>query len=241
MSLFFCRFFHFAEIIASSIVGSNYTFFVPFDDAFEKYGFDQLPDSTISSPKFVSMILNHFVKGRLYSRDLKNDAVFETVGGKTLKISKHSSDHVFVNDARIVESEVFVYNLGTMYYIDDIFYPEIMEQKFKLATQTTPKAREDKDERDDRENSESLEDFYTTEMPNIMEQDEKLSTKSNREPTTPEHHSVFHAFLTTRADVEFVPSAFSEFSDEVEDFSNAEVFITPKALPSRLISSPPKK
>ncbi|CAG9799046.1 unnamed protein product [Chironomus riparius] len=231
------RFFHFAEIIASSIVGSNYTFFVPFDDAFEKYGFDQLPDTTISSKKFVSMILNHFVKGRLYDRDLTNDAVFDTVGGKTLKITRDSSDRVFVNGAKIVESEVFVYNLGTMFYIDDIFFPEILEKDYKLVTQPT----KDREDREDHEDRESSEDFFTTEMPNIMEQQEKLTTKTNREPTTSEHHSVLQALLTTRADVEFVPSAFSEFAEEVEDFSNAEVFITPKALPSRLISAPPKK
>ncbi|XP_070496645.1 uncharacterized protein [Chironomus tepperi] len=229
------RFFHLAEAIALSIVGSNYTFFVPFDDAFEKYGFDQLTDATLSSKKFVNMMLNHFVKGRLYDRDLVNDAVFETVGGKTLKINRNSSDSsVFVNCSKIVESEVFVYNLGTMYYIDDILdcrSDEMIEKDIKLSTTTSR----------DREDSDSSEDFYTTEMPNLMEQEEKLTTKTNREPTTPDHHSVLQALLTTRADVEFVPSVFSEFSEEVEDFSNADVFITPKALPSRLISSPPKK
>ena len=104
--VFILRFFHFAEIIASSVVGQNWTFFVPSDDAFDKYGFDQLPDTTISSKKFINMILNHFVKGRLYDRDLKNGEAFETVGGKTLKITRDSSDHVFVN--RVVSSLPFV-------------------------------------------------------------------------------------------------------------------------------------
>lgn len=240
MSTSFFRFFHLAEIIASSIVGSNYTFFVPLDDAFEKYAFDQAPDSLISSKNFVSMMLNHFVKGRLYNRDLKNDQVFETVGGKTLHITRNAENQVLVNRAHIVESEVFVYNLGTMYYVDDIFYPEVLHpETFKIVTQP-PKDREDNGSSEDRENSGSSEEFFTTEMPNIMEQDEKLTTKTNREPTTPQH-SILQTILTTRADVELVPNAFSEFTDEIEDFSNADVFITPKALPSRLIDSPPKK
>lgn len=42
-----------------------------------------------------------------------------------------------MNHAHIVESEVFVYNLGTMYYIDDILYPEIFDKILKAADTTT--------------------------------------------------------------------------------------------------------
>lgn len=42
-----------------------------------------------------------------------------------------------VNHAHIVESEVFVYNLGTMYYIDDLLYPEIFDKILKAADTTT--------------------------------------------------------------------------------------------------------
>ena len=45
--------------------------------------------------------------------------------------------NVTVNHAHIVESEVFVYNLGTMYYIDDILYPEIFDKILKAADTTT--------------------------------------------------------------------------------------------------------
>jgi hypothetical protein len=179
----------------------------------------------------VNMILNHFIKGRLYNRDLNDGEVFETVGGNTLKVTKDANGHVYLNQAKVVESEVFVYNLGTMYYIDDIFYPETLQKDYKVSTQA-PK---------DREESESSEESYTTETPLFIESNEKLTTRSNREPTTPEHHSVLQTLLTTRADVEFVPSGFSEFAEEIEDFSNSETFITPKALPSRFIAHPPKK
>lgn len=42
-----------------------------------------------------------------------------------------------MNHAHIVESEVFVYNLGTMYYIDDLLYPEIFDKILKAADTTT--------------------------------------------------------------------------------------------------------
>jgi hypothetical protein len=171
------------------------------------------------------MILNHFVKGRLYDRDLKADEVFETVGGRPLKVSRDLADRVAVNRAKIVESEVFVYNLGTMYYIDDILYPETLQKDVKQIPQV-PMHKQN-------EESESSEEFYTTEMPIFSEKEERFTTKSNREPTTPEYKSILSTLLTTH-DVEFVGSHFTEFSDD------ADSLITPKALPVTYEVDPPK-
>lgn len=225
------RFLSSAEI-ASHIIGSNFTFFVPNDDAFEKYGFDLLPDEALSSERGIKLVLNHFVKGRLYDRDLIQDEVFETVGGKPLKITKDTAGQISVNRAKIVESEVFVYNLGTMFYIDDVLYPETLKNEVKTITQAPSQNKK-------REN-ESSEDFYTTEMSIFSESEEKLTTKTNREPTTSEYRSMLSALLTTRADVELVPSEFSEFAGE---FSVSDSFVTPKALPllQSVHYSPPKK
>lgn len=46
--------------------------------------------------------------------------------------------NVTVNHANIIESEVFVYNLGTMYYIDDILYPEVLDNILKKTDLPTP-------------------------------------------------------------------------------------------------------
>lgn len=229
-SIYF-RFLSSAEI-SSSIIGSNYTFFVPNDDAFEKYGFDLLPDEALSSEKGIKLVLNHFVKGRLYDRDLKHDEVFETVGGKPLKITRDSNGQVSVNRAKIVESENFVYNLGTMFFIDDVLYPETLKNEVKTITQSPSLNKK-------REN-ESSEEFFTTEMSIFSESEEKLSTKSHREPTTSEYRSMLSALLTTRADVELVPSEFSEFAEE---FSVSDSQVTPKALPlnSKYSSTVPRK
>lgn len=68
--------------------GANYTFFVPIDDAFERFGLDKLSDEDMSSDMGVKLLLHHFVKGRLYDRDLKHDEVFETIGGGAVKIQR---------------------------------------------------------------------------------------------------------------------------------------------------------
>lgn len=204
---------------------------MPSDDAFEKYGFDLLPDEALSSDKGVKLVLNHFVKGRHYERELKENEMFETVGGKPLKITRDLAGQISVNRAKITESEVFVYNLGTMFYIDDVLYPETLKKEVKTITQAPNHNKK-------REN-ESTEDFYTTEMSIFSESEEKLTTKTNREPTTSEYRSILSALLTTRADVELVPNDFSEFAEE---FSVSDNYVTPKALPLQsLLSSPPPK
>ncbi|KAI8114999.1 hypothetical protein CVS40_12735 [Lucilia cuprina] len=123
-----CRFLNNAEI-APHVSGANYTFFVPDDKAFEKLGFDKLSDDVMASQRGVKMLLNHFVKGRLYNRDLKDNEVFETIGGGHIKITRNpGSNATSVNNAKITESEVFVYNLGTMFYIDDILYSHLLRE-----------------------------------------------------------------------------------------------------------------
>lgn len=154
------RFLNNAEI-APYVPGANYTFFVPMDDAFHKYGLGRLSEDDMASETAIKFLLNHFIKGRLYDRHLKHDEVFESIGGTGLKIQRpatgksyhkrliifqrmvltlvnyHFAGNATVNHAHIVESEVFVYNLGTMYYIDDILYPEIFDKMVKEADATT--------------------------------------------------------------------------------------------------------
>ncbi|TDG43912.1 hypothetical protein AWZ03_009662 [Drosophila navojoa] len=123
--------------IAPHISGANYTFFVPEDKAFEKIGFDRLSDDVMASQRGIKMLLNHFVRGRLYNRDLRDNEVFETIGGGHLKITRNpGSNYTSVNNAQITESEVFVYNLGTMYYIDDILYSHMLRDHITKSTKT---------------------------------------------------------------------------------------------------------
>uniref|UniRef100_A0A1B0CV68 Putative rap1-gtpase-activating protein rap1gap n=1 Tax=Lutzomyia longipalpis TaxID=7200 RepID=A0A1B0CV68_LUTLO len=120
--------------IAPFVSGSNYTFFVPMDAAFEKIGYDVLPDTVLASEEGIRMLLNHFVRGRLYDRDLKHDEVFETMGGGAIRIERSPLGNVTVNGAHIIEKEHFVYNLGTMFYIDSILYWDLVQGSLTSTT-----------------------------------------------------------------------------------------------------------
>lgn len=74
--------------IAPYVPGANFTFFVPLDTAFQKHKLTQLTDEVMASEKAIKFLLNHFIKGRLYDRNLKHDEVFESIGGSGLKIQR---------------------------------------------------------------------------------------------------------------------------------------------------------
>lgn len=210
------RFLNTAEI-AQFISGSNYTFFVPTDEAFERYSFDILPDNVLASEKGVKLLLNHFIKGRLYDRDLKDGEVLETIGGTPVKIHRTFDNNVTVNSARIVESEVFVYNLGTMFYVNDVLYPELLKAEVTALTEM---------KNTDKNIPEDTGDVFTTE-PNQVE------------PSSSTTHRT--AFYTTSADVEIVPLEFTEQNGSEDDvLLQDDEIITPKALPVKYYYSPKK-
>ncbi|RZC37412.1 periostin [Asbolus verrucosus] len=117
------RFLNLADL-APHVSGTGYTFFVPTDTAFEELGLDKMPDNYLSTGDGLQILLNHFVKGRLYDKDLKDGIELTTLGNKTIGI-RRTKDKVKVNDATIVESEVFVYNLGTMFYTDKVLFTNV--------------------------------------------------------------------------------------------------------------------
>jgi hypothetical protein len=94
---------------------------VPIDNAFKEVGLSGKPEFYLSRGEGLKLLLNHFVPTRLYNRDLVDGQQFKTLGGKTIHV-KREGENVTVGDARIIESEVFVYNLGTMYYIDRVLF-----------------------------------------------------------------------------------------------------------------------
>ncbi|KAK4879967.1 hypothetical protein RN001_008113 [Aquatica leii] len=128
------RFLNLADL-APHVSGTGYTFFVPVDSAFEELGLDKMPDNYLSNGDGLQILLNHFVKGRLYDRDLKNGTELISLGNNTIKIVRQK-EKVNVNEAVIVESEVFVYNLGTMFYINKVLFAK---KDFLPTTSAIPK------------------------------------------------------------------------------------------------------
>jgi hypothetical protein len=107
---------------------------VPTDKAFKEVGLGNKPDSYLSKGEGLKLLINHFVPVRLYEGDLINGQQFKTLGGKTIHV-KRQGGNATINDANIVESEVFVYNLGTMYYIDKVLF--ITKDDIPLVTEAT--------------------------------------------------------------------------------------------------------
>jgi hypothetical protein len=81
--------------------------------------------------------------------------MLKNVNGETLNF-KNQHGTFKVNEARIIESEVFVYNLGTMYFIDDILFPETLSKTNNDNSVPNLSAETIIEEEDE---------FFTTEIP----------------------------------------------------------------------------
>lgn len=93
------RFLNLADL-APHVSGTGYTFFVPVDTAFEELGLDKMPDNYLSNGNGLEILLNHFVKGRLYDRDLKDNMVLSTLGNKTINITR-SKGKIFFRELHL--------------------------------------------------------------------------------------------------------------------------------------------
>lgn len=66
----------------------GYTFFVPTDDAFEAQGLKNAPDNFLSTGDGLQVLLSHFVKARLYDKDLTDNSTFPSLGEKPLHLRR---------------------------------------------------------------------------------------------------------------------------------------------------------
>lgn len=105
---------------------------MPTDKAFKEASLADKPDYYLTKGDGLKLLLNHFVPTRLYNRDLTNGQQFKTLGGKTIYV-KREGENITISDANVIESEVFVYNLGTMYYIDKVLF--IAKDNFPVTTE----------------------------------------------------------------------------------------------------------
>lgn len=94
------RFLNTAEI-APYVSGANYTFFVPIDNAFVKHGLEELTEEDLTTEQANRFLLNYFIKGRLYDRDLKHDEVFDSIGGAGLKMQRLPSGELLSSQQRL--------------------------------------------------------------------------------------------------------------------------------------------
>lgn len=129
--------------------------------------------------------------------------------------------NVTVNHARIVESEVFVYNLGTMYYIDDILYPEIFDKMKKTFNSPTSTA--------------APTTFKLTSSPDADIEPVPAVTQSAEQGK-----DIF--VLNERGGNIDGNSDFDHDLDDADDEEeDDDEIVTPRALPVQFMIEPPKK
>lgn len=86
------RFLNLADL-AQHVSGTGYTFFVPTDTAFEALGLNNMPDNYLSTGDGLKLLLNHFVKKRLYKRDFINNTTLTTLGGDSIRVIEENGNY----------------------------------------------------------------------------------------------------------------------------------------------------
>lgn len=130
-------------------------------------------------------------------RDKTN--VFSSVSGK-----------VTVNHATINESQVFVYNLGTMNYIEDLIYPESIKHLSEKGSQTTTSAK-----------FTTLPDGDVEQVPIVITEPNELDKRRD---------------ILLRGD----DAVDDQDSYDGDDDSDDDEIVTPRALPVQYMVEPPK-
>lgn len=122
-----------------------------------------------------------------------------------------------MNHAQIVESENFVYNLGTMYYINDILYPEVLAKISDMGTTTVPTTLK----------------LTTSPDAEIEQIPIEIVTQSGEQGK-----DIF--VLNERGGNIDESSDFEHDLDSDDEDSDDEI-VTPRALPVQFMVEPPKK
>jgi hypothetical protein len=140
--------------------------------------------------------------------------VLDTLGGDVIKVQRAHNNSVTVNSAHIIESEVFVYNLGTMFYIDEVLYANILNDDAPSTT-VLPTAEDNAME------------ILSTEFQVVVKKTDGPARKDREEMTSTSPFPTINA-----EDVEVVPNEYIEQSGHDEDFLlQDDEIVTPKVLP----------
>lgn len=135
-------------------------------------------------------------------------------------MNPNRTGNVTVNRANIIESEVFVYNLGTMYYIDDVLYPEVFDKIAKdghLPSTTV-----------------------ATTLKLTVSPDADIEQVPLDAVTQPNERAKDIIVLNERGGNIDEGSDFDHDLDDNDDDDDDEI-VTPRALPLQYMIDPPKK
>lgn len=128
-----------------------------------------------------------------------------------------------MNHANIVETEIFVYNLGTMFYIDDVLYADAFKNFMKKSNNSTVESKT------------STNTFNYTAKPDVESIPSEFITETSGKDQRRD-------ILTDSDTIEsLVATAKYDNSDSDLDNDDGEEVVTPLVLPVKYAMEPPKK
>ncbi|KAK7072521.1 hypothetical protein SK128_017609, partial [Halocaridina rubra] len=99
----------------------KYTAFIPVDESIANILYADSPDPFIFDDVLrEELVLNHLVKGRLYEDDLKNGMTITNLANSTLTVTRGPGGKLKIDDATVIETNMYIYNLGVMYLINGV-------------------------------------------------------------------------------------------------------------------------
>ncbi|XP_046385802.1 uncharacterized protein LOC124155760 [Ischnura elegans] len=109
----------------------GYTIFIPTDKGLEGANFPE--EGPLRDSWALSILYNHMVVGRVFDKELKVGANFTTLGNKTITVCS-SEDAMWLNGAKIIESNLIIYDLGVMIIVDKPVFPlPVLDENSKWA------------------------------------------------------------------------------------------------------------
>jgi transforming growth factor-beta-induced protein len=109
-------------VLATLSQKGQYTVFAPTDDAFAKIGVDGSNcAAAASTPLVTNVLLYHVAKGRRDAVSVTTSSRIRMLNGEFTRISADGGAY-FVNDARIIATDVFASN-GVIHAIDKVLLP----------------------------------------------------------------------------------------------------------------------
>lgn len=97
-----------------------YTVFVPNNDAFGQIPSQELTRIINDEDDLKSTIMCHIVKGKYDTKELKSFSSLKALNGLELDITL--STDLYINDSRIVNSDIYLSN-GVIHIIDQVIRP----------------------------------------------------------------------------------------------------------------------
>jgi hypothetical protein len=99
------------------------TIFCPNNDAFQKLAGAPGGANNITDEQLAEILQYHVVQGAVgYSTTLSNDLKLPTLAGQELTITIDAEGGVFVNNARVINSDIIIAN-GVLHVIDAVLNP----------------------------------------------------------------------------------------------------------------------